>query len=408
MATFYTGVDKERYDAGNKFVPMNQFLLNYTAPTTNVEEEVTTSYGIPNTNAFTNSGGGSFYAGNTSDLIGNYQKTIDDRQARLNNPSNTFLGLNTMRDQQLTGPDLGAYIGSNTAIPQEKTMMGKVQSFLTPQSAKGILEDGYQEPRFQPGIIGTIMGKLDNYRNLSKVDQAFIAQNMGYTGPTVFGDNSSGLSKDPFGLNTRSAFGNYAERVGVESEKLGDLLGGKLADKYGVEWDEETGMYTGANAAKANKMTRMLREKFNFYTNKNLEYADLIQKNAELQGIEDTKIAQDFAAKNPNYGDAEKNINPGSGGGHGYDPQHDYSGTSTKDKHDRASDLGFSDIRLKENVELIGKSPSNINIYKFNYKDSPTTYQGAMAHEVPWASIKHSNGYMMVDYNKIDVNFKKI
>jgi hypothetical protein len=70
--------------------------------------------------------------------------------------------------------------------------------------------------------------------------------------------------------------------------------------------------------------------------------------------------------------------------------------------------LGFSDIRLKENVELIGKSPSNINIYKFNYKDNPTTYQGAMAHEVPWASIKHSNGYMMIDYNQIDVEFKKI
>tara|TARA_R100000482_G_scaffold14494_1_gene4281 strand:- start:281 stop:595 length:315 start_codon:yes stop_codon:yes gene_type:complete len=68
--------------------------------------------------------------------------------------------------------------------------------------------------------------------------------------------------------------------------------------------------------------------------------------------------------------------------------------------------LGFSDIRLKENVELIGKSPSNINIYKFNYKNNPTTYQGAMAHEVPWASVKHSNGYMMIDYDKIDVEFR--
>ena len=69
--------------------------------------------------------------------------------------------------------------------------------------------------------------------------------------------------------------------------------------------------------------------------------------------------------------------------------------------------LGFSDIRLKENIELIGKSPSNINIYKFNYRNNPTTYQGAMAHEVPWASVKHSNGYMMVDYNLLDVDFKK-
>jgi hypothetical protein len=69
--------------------------------------------------------------------------------------------------------------------------------------------------------------------------------------------------------------------------------------------------------------------------------------------------------------------------------------------------LGFSDIRLKENIDLIGKSPSNINIYKFNYKDNPTTYQGVMAHEVPWANVKHDNGYMMVDYNKVDVEFKQ-
>jgi hypothetical protein len=70
--------------------------------------------------------------------------------------------------------------------------------------------------------------------------------------------------------------------------------------------------------------------------------------------------------------------------------------------------FGFSDKRLKENIELIGKSPSNINIYKFNYKNNPTTYQGVMADEVSWASVKHPNGYMMVDYNKIDVEFKKI
>ena len=44
MATFYTGVDQERYDAGNKYLPQDRFLLNYQAPTTNVEEEkVTTS-----------------------------------------------------------------------------------------------------------------------------------------------------------------------------------------------------------------------------------------------------------------------------------------------------------------------------------------------------------------------------
>ena len=68
----------------------------------------------------------------------------------------------------------------------------------------------------------------------------------------------------------------------------------------------------------------------------------------------------------------------------------------------------FSDEQLKENIELIGKSPSNINIYSFNYKGNKDKYQGVIAQEVPWASIKHNNGYLLVDYSKLDVNFKKL
>ena len=68
----------------------------------------------------------------------------------------------------------------------------------------------------------------------------------------------------------------------------------------------------------------------------------------------------------------------------------------------------FSDIRLKTNIEFIGKSPSNIDIYSFSYIGNPTKYVGVMAHEVPWASEKHSNGYLMVDYNKLDVEFKRL
>jgi hypothetical protein len=69
---------------------------------------------------------------------------------------------------------------------------------------------------------------------------------------------------------------------------------------------------------------------------------------------------------------------------------------------------GFSDIRLKDNIKLVGKSPSNINIYTFNYKGSDDTYQGVMAQEVPWASSLHDNGYLMVDYSKTDVEFRRL
>jgi hypothetical protein len=67
-----------------------------------------------------------------------------------------------------------------------------------------------------------------------------------------------------------------------------------------------------------------------------------------------------------------------------------------------------SDIRLKDDINLIGKSPSGINIYTFKYKGDGKTYQGVMAHQVPHASIVNDEGYLMVDYNKLDVEFKEI
>ena len=183
MVAFYNAADQELYK-DYQFVPQEKYRTGFTAPTTE-EEKVTETFGIPNTNAFTGGGGGGggYYPGSPNTLIGNFNSIVDARQERLNTPIDT------------------------------STFMGKAKSFLTPQSAAQIMSEGYEEPRFQPGIIGAMLGKIDNYRNLPQADQAFIAQNMGYTGPTVFGENNSGLSKDIFGINTRSMFGNYADYV---------------------------------------------------------------------------------------------------------------------------------------------------------------------------------------------------
>ena len=57
-----------------------------------------------------------------------------------------------------------------------------------------------------------------------------------------------------------------------------------------------------------------------------------------------------------------------------------------------------SDIRLKENIELIGKSNLGINIYEFDYIDKSYgdgRYRGVMAQEVPWASIKDGDEYII-------------
>ena len=67
-----------------------------------------------------------------------------------------------------------------------------------------------------------------------------------------------------------------------------------------------------------------------------------------------------------------------------------------------------SDRRLKEDINLIGKSPNGINIYSFKYKGDDKIYQGVMADEVPEASIVGDYGYLMVDYSKVDVEFKQL
>tara|TARA_R100000234_G_C5002653_1_gene181078 strand:+ start:2216 stop:3250 length:1035 start_codon:yes stop_codon:yes gene_type:complete len=72
----------------------------------------------------------------------------------------------------------------------------------------------------------------------------------------------------------------------------------------------------------------------------------------------------------------------------------------------------FSDRRLKENIKHIGRSPSGIKIYTFEYKNKNIgdgIYQGVMSDEIPRdAVVKHDSGYDMVDYSKLDVEFKNL
>ena len=67
-----------------------------------------------------------------------------------------------------------------------------------------------------------------------------------------------------------------------------------------------------------------------------------------------------------------------------------------------------SDINLKTDIKLKSKSPSGLNIYSFKYKGDDKIYQGVMAQEVPWASSIAENGYLQVDYSKVDVEFKRL
>lgn len=72
---------------------------------------------------------------------------------------------------------------------------------------------------------------------------------------------------------------------------------------------------------------------------------------------------------------------------------------------------GMSDRKLKKNINKIGESPSGLNIYSFEYKDSKYgrgLFQGVMSDEIPQEAVGTRDGYDTVDYSMLDVEFKQI
>ena len=176
---------------------------------------------------------------------------------------------------------LGSVEDFQTAIQQRQQRLNEPDKFaqfiydklpfLKTQSIESIMSGGAQRQFTIPGIAG-ILSKFDKYYDLPYGDQAFIASQMGYTDP------STGMAnKDPFGINVRSAFGNYGEYSENKAVELEDTLSGRLSEKYGATYDPITGMFVGPNAAKANQMTEMLRSKQQFYASQKAKRNQMIQ-----------------------------------------------------------------------------------------------------------------------------------
>ena len=220
-----------------------------------------------------------------------------------------------------------------------------------------------------------------------------------------FADSMGMIVTDP-----NSNLDKFSSKMMLDGELVTNPLQGKnVVSGFGTNDVIEMLEKTLAKQTKTyNKLSdvKKLNYKNNFLdiTQKVLDNAIADQQRIAAEKIAAEKAkAQTFMQKNPNYGN-------------NYDSGKSYTGASdsygskagTRQRDARSSDLGFSDIRLKDNIELVGKSPSDINIYNFTYLNNPKVYQGVMAHEVPWASVKHNSGYLMVDYNKVDVDFKLI
>ena len=72
----------------------------------------------------------------------------------------------------------------------------------------------------------------------------------------------------------------------------------------------------------------------------------------------------------------------------------------------------FSDERLKTDLQLVGTSPSGINIYHFRYRGDMRRFEGVIAQELlmthPEAVMRMPNGYYAVKYDVLDVTFREL
>ena len=297
--------DKKVREAGYNYIPRTEFLLNpFKIPESKPIVDTETG-GIPTLIPRDSGGGGALQAGDINygdfskagfDAYANRQPTplVDNLyQSKLDK---TFMGFPSYKEQELTGPDMGEYIASGTDIPLELTRAGRIQ-----ESLGGIKEGigGFVDKMGGFGPVSAVLSRMDKFDTLPELDQQFIEQSMGYRGPTVFGENTGGGYVDPFGVNVRSAFGNYAEKVRDDFSSLEDSLAGRLTDKYGAQFNPATGLFESDDeeaAALANKKTKLMRKKYTF-RKKQLEQQafdeDVARKKAEAEA---QQIQDDLAA----------------------------------------------------------------------------------------------------------------
>ena len=394
--SFYAPVDRGFYDQGFTALPQSKFTfgINLNQNQTTDDDSGIATLPIASPRTIRTGGGGTPFTGGVGDLKTAFQKAVDDRQTRLtelNRPMGVIPGQtgDEIIMERLAPFDAPKdfYKGSIEGIPQtikgapgifereEPTIGRKLSDAFynlpftpnKPQTADMIMEQGYTGRAGGPGIIGMVLGSMDKFGSLSRPDQAFIQANMGYTGPTVFGENTSGGNKDPFGLNVRSGFGNYAEAVEKQVDRLDDYFGGEKFDKkYGegttLEFDEETGQFrfVGTNAARANEMNKMNLARYNFYKQQVEQRDNLRRQEKERQAAElaaaRARAQQEIAARGyQDYGSGggrDESLNTGVGGS--YSGRGDQGATGANFSGDFATDSASYDLAEGGRVGYMG------------------------------------------------------
>ena len=196
-------------------------------------------------------------------------------------------------------------------------------NFLT-RALSGIMDNKYVQGAKNMGsmITNPLMGglsylaqKADKFSSLPYVDQQYVKQNMGYTGPTVFGENTTGLNTDPYGINIRSlglfsdTDGSYGQFQVNEAKKLGENITKRAKEKYGVDFnvneflekgDEYLKTLSGKEVDKFKSLNKLNLERLNFYGKGSAAFInqkDNYQKALEIKETQARKIRKEAAQR---------------------------------------------------------------------------------------------------------------
>jgi hypothetical protein len=199
--------------------------------------------------------------------------------------------------------------------------------------------------------------------------------------------NATGLQQAAMRANAQTAARSQAEQMGyarqLDAAGLGRGLAGASAAAYGGATAAGSAAGQSAQSAGQNYMGNMALG------------ASTIQGglNTQMQGLSSVLNAQTNAYVNSNdsfLGDLGGLLGGGA-----------------------AAYTAFSDVRLKENLELVRVDQrTGLNIYHFNYIGNDTRMEGVMAQEVemvyPDAVVTDDEGFMSVRYDLLGIEMKEV
>ena len=204
--------DQEIQDRGIKFLPKQQYLQSpYQFDEPVVEEEITETFGVPNTTAFTNSG-----------RDNNFNRSFSNNPYTAQ-PSGSFVTNRTN-------------YGSSGYLPgtePEETYMDKIG---------GLIKTGIGMAIPGGNFLMGMADKLNRFDNLSAQDQAFIEMQKGINEQSIHGFGNL-PNQDRYGYNKVSMLGNYAnvvsKRVDIANKRIAEGKELRPIDNYYLEKAKE-------------------------------------------------------------------------------------------------------------------------------------------------------------------------